>query len=286
VFRGSAAIAAGLLTKRQLDSERWRRLLRDVYADVSLAHDHVLLVRGASLLLPLGATITGRSAAHMWGGLALDTHDPVEVMSPTRFGPVRGLAVRRMQSPAECSTIHRGVPICTPVHAAWDIARTLPMFDAVEWIDALARRRRLGRSDLIAHCGVHAVARARCEATLSLADSRAESPPESRVRVALTVAAMTVGLPAPVPQFIVLDHDGYFLARVDLAWPDWRFAIEYDGQWHADRQQLSRDRQRIRALNAAGWYVYPVTNDDLRDLDRLVRDVLGLVRRRLTATRR
>ena len=66
------------------------------------------------------------------------------------------------------------------------------------------------------------------------------------------------GLPAPVPQYVVI-HDGYFVARVDLAWPRYRFAVEYDGQWHADRDQLTRDRRRTRALNAIGWYIYPVT---------------------------
>jgi Protein of unknown function (DUF559) len=90
-------------------------------------------------------------------------------------------------------------------------------------------------------------------------------------------ATSTPMLPPPVPQFTVVDLDGFFLARVDLAWPGRLLAIEYDGQWHADRDQLTRDRRRLRALNAAGWQVYPVTRDDLRDIDRLARNILAVL---------
>jgi Protein of unknown function (DUF559) len=110
---------------------------------------------------------------------------------------------------------------------------------------------------------------------LALSDRRAESPPESTVRVGLILG----GVPAPTPQFEVFAA-GRFVARVDLAWEEIKLALEYDGQWHADRDQLSRDRIRIRNLNAAGWYVYPVTRNDLRDLDRVVRAVAALVDRR------
>ena len=128
------------------------------------------------------------------------------------------------------------------------------------------------------HCGLHVGGRGHRSAatTLSLVDPRAESPPESRVRVALAVALV----PQPTPQFTVLDFDGYFIARVDLAWPWLRFAAEYDGQWHSDRDQLTRDRRRLRDLTAAGWEIYHITRDDLKDLDRLARDIHGAIRRR------
>jgi very-short-patch-repair endonuclease len=63
------------------------------------------------------------------------------------------------------------------------------------------------------------------------------------------------------------------VARVDLAWPEQQLAVEYDGEWHGGRGQLAMDRQRIRALSAAGWYVYPVTKYDMRSPDVLVKDI-------------
>ena len=57
------------------------------------------------------------------------------------------------------------------------------------------------------------------ERDLSLADARSESPTESTVRVALVIA----GVEPPTPQYSVM-RQGYFVARVDLAWPEIRFA--------------------------------------------------------------
>ena len=172
--------------------------------------------------------------------------------------------------PKGCVTVHRGLPVCTPEHAAWEMAWSLPLFKAIGWIDALARRRHLARARLVQHCVAHPSARGRglARTRLSLVDARSESPPESTVRVALVVA----GVEPPIPQHSVM-RNGHFIARVDLAWPALRFAVEYDGQWHADRDQLTRDRRRLRELTAAGWQIYHVTRDDLGELDRLVRAI-------------
>lgn len=166
------------------------------------------------------------------------------------------------------------------LHTAWDIARALAATDAIGWIDALARRRRLSvaemRREATRHLGEMGSRRA--TSTLARADPRAESPPESRLRLAFHEAGFAV----PVPQFTVI-VGGCFIARVDLAWPQWRVAVEYDGQWHADRQQLHRDRSRLRELNAAGWYVYPVTREDTYDMPRLVAQIAALLDRRRRA---
>lgn len=81
-------------------------------------------------------------------------------------------------------------------------------------------------------------------------------------------------MPAPVPQFAVR-VDGRFVARVDLAWPDLRVAVEYDGVWHAEPGRFARDRRRLNRLQAAGWRVVFVTAEDLRRPDELVARVAG-----------
>jgi hypothetical protein len=252
VFRGSAAVADGILTPRQLDGKSWRRLYRDVYADASVPQSHRLAVRGAMLVIPDGAVISGRSAAYLWGAAMAEPTGPVAIWSSRSFGPIRGMTIRVSPMSARCITAHRGIPVSTPEHAAWEMAWSLPLFEAMGWIDALARRRHLSRVRLIEHCAVHPGARGRqlARTRLSLADARSESPPESTVRV----------------------------ARVDLAWPDIRFAVEYDGQWHAARDQLTRDRRRLRDLTAAGWQIFHVTRDDLGHVDRLVQKIAAAIR--------
>jgi hypothetical protein len=278
-FRGRDAIGAALLTPAQLRSSAWRRVFYDVYVDARSLDSPTLRIKAAALRLPTGAIITGRSAAHLLGAELASIDDAVEILTPTRMRPQPGLAIRCGRVAPNEIVRHRDVPTSTPLHTAWEIARAVPLLDAIGWIDALARRRHLSGDELVGHGATHSNARGsrRAAETLALCDGRAESPPESRLRVSLVLA----GLPPPIPQWTVL-VDGYFVARVDLAWPQWKFAIEYDGQWHADRDQLTRDRLRIRQLTAAGWYVYPVTNADMRDIPRLLADIAA----RLNARRR
>jgi hypothetical protein len=106
---------------------------------------------------------------------------------------------------------------------------------------------------------------ARARTVASLADGRAESPQETRLRLLM----LRGGLPAPVPQFSVR-VDGRFVARVDFAWPDRKVAVEYDGLWHAEEGQFARDRQRLNRLHAAGWRVVFVTATDMHDPERLL----------------
>ena len=95
---------------------------------------------------------------------------------------------------------------------------------------------------------------------MELADPRARSLPESRVRVLLALAGLTA-----VPQFTVRDRAGGFVARVDLAFPEVKVAVEYDSAWHGQPGQSTRDRRRLNRLTAAGWRVVFVTAADLRD---------------------
>jgi hypothetical protein len=260
-FLGSAAVTSGLLTPAQLRSAAWRRLFRGVYADARLPFDHRLAVRGASLLLQPGAAITGRSAAHLYGAQLCGATDPVEVATAGKWRGPAGIHVASRRHRAEELRVYAGVLMTTPLATAHGLARDLPLEEAVVWLDALGRARNLTRAGLCAYTQSqpHRPGWQRAKRAVELCDPRAESPPESRVRLWVTLA----GLPPPVPQFHVHDPDGHFVARVDLAWPALKIALEYDGQWHADPHQLTRDRRRLRALNALGWYVYPVTNADL-----------------------
>lgn len=115
-----------------------------------------------------------------------------------------------------------------------------------------ALRRALG-----AVRGLHGADRAR-DAARRCRDG-AESPMETRLRLLLVGA----GLPEPVLQHPVRTAVGEL--HLDLAWPDRRLGVEYDGYaWHADRAAFARDRRRWRALTAAGWDVHPVSVVDVR----------------------
>jgi hypothetical protein len=279
VFRARDAIRDGLLTHDALRSTAWRRLYRGVYADADLPDVLDVRIRGARLIAPATAVFSGRTAAHLHGAPELaDVRGlPVEVTVPAgvRFGPVHGLRVRRVDLPSADVSQVRGWQCTTGLRTALDIARWEPLPEAVAGLDLLLTRRVVGEVALrdAAGAGIGRGSR-QARRAVDLADARAESQPESKLRVILTLA----GLP-PVPQHVVRGPGGEFLARVDLAYPDLRVAVEYDGAWHAEDGQFARDRRRLNQLTAAGWAVLHVTAADLRDPALLVERVRALLRR-------
>ena len=276
VFIGSHAVAAGALTQRQLRALGYRRLVQGVYADPSLPLDHRLVCRGVALLLPPGTAIAGRSAAAWYGAPFAGPHDPVTVLRPPTVewrGP-RGVRVHRSQSAFGVVVDPDDVPITTAMRTAWDTAVLEPLGTAVATLDAMARAEKLHVPDLRdavrSARGQWGVTRVRRAA--ELVDARADSPPESLVRVALRMAGLT-----PEPQYMVFSG-GEFLGRVDLAFPEARLAIEYEGAHHFEDDQIAKDDARYARLREAGWTVIRLSTFDLRQLDLVVARVREALR--------
>ena len=268
MFVASHAVAAGLLTRKQLRSRSYRRLVQGVYADPSLTYDHRLRCAGAALLLPAGAAIGGHSAAAWHGAPFAGALDPVTVVRSSGIswaGP-RGVRVHRTDLAPGDVEVRDGVPVTTARRTAWDVAALEPLGTAVAALDAMVRGGAVTTAELSAMAGAGAgrwgVTRVR--RAVSLTDPRAGSAPESRVRVALIMAGLT-----PVPQFEVRSG-GSFVARVDLGFPEAELAVEYEGEHHFDGTQIVRDDVRIARLEAAGWRVIRLSAADLRDLDAVV----------------
>lgn len=234
VFRGSEAVSQGLLTRAELRSNAWRPLFKDVYADAGLVVSHRMRCQAAARwLMPSDAAIAGRSAAALFGAGRVDPPEPLDVLVPTdrRFGPVAGLTVHTAKLLGTDVTRRTDVPVTTPERTCWDLAQWLPVEDAVALVDVLVRRQLVDADQLGRRARRHVGERGwrRMLRVAELTDGGAESPQESRLRVRLVLA----GLPVPVTQFVVERH-GAFVARLDLAWPQWKIAIEYDGLWHHD----------------------------------------------------
>jgi hypothetical protein len=268
VFIASHAIADGMLTRKQLRERSYRRLVHGVYADPSLPVDHRLHCRAVALLLPDGAAIAGHSAAAWHGAPFAGVQDPVTAICPPHVewkGP-RGVRVHRSQTPFHVVTDPDYVPVTTPLRTAWDTAALEPLGTAVAALDAMVRTGAVRAEELVAmtHAAVGTWGVTKVRRAVELVDPRAESPPESRVRVALVLAGLR-----PVPQFDVFE-DSEWLGRVDLAFPEARIAIEYEGAYHFEDGQIIRDDVRYARLRAAGWTVIRLSAAHLRDLDTVV----------------
>ncbi len=88
---------------------------------------------------------------------------------------------------------------------------------------------------------------------------------------------MSLGLPAPVLQYVVRDTCGEFVARTDFAWPELGLIIEFDGlqKYRAGsgdpaeiviREKLREDRIR----EVTGWRVIRLTWADLAHPERVL----------------
>jgi Protein of unknown function (DUF559) len=270
VFVGSHAVSEGFLTKGQLRTRGYRRLVHGVYADPGLPYDHQLRCQGVGLLLPDGAIIGGHSAAAWYGAPFASAHDPVTVLRSSRLtwdGP-RGVRVHETDLRPGDWTMVDDLPLSTPLRTAWDVATLEPLTTAVAALDAMVRAEvvDLPALRLMADSGSGRFRATRVRRAVPLVDPRAESAPESWVRVALVMAGLT-----PIPQYAVL-VDG-IVSRFDFAWPEVKVALEYEGAGHFEEAQIVRDDERIDRLRAAGWIVIRISAADLRNLDAVIEKV-------------
>jgi very-short-patch-repair endonuclease len=283
-FRGSAAVAGGVLTPAQLRGPRWQRVLPDVYVAAGVELTHELRARAAVVLLP-GAVVTGLSAAWLW---QVDVDGPdgaahssrVEVtVPPGGNARVPGLLVRRRALPDHqvgCPPWLRDVPTLWPDHAALELAAD-PARDHVESVVVLDQFCAAGRASLTslrrAATGWSGRGCRLLQAALRDADGLAGSPPETRLRLGMRAA----GLPAPVAQHRLVRATGQRVKYLDFAWPHLRLAVEYDGSNHvltSTRPEagfaLPKDRRVLNEVQELGWQLFYVTAPDHRDLAGVV----------------
>ncbi|MGH3925514.1 MAG: hypothetical protein ACRDTT_22105, partial [Pseudonocardiaceae bacterium] len=188
----------------------------------------------------------------------------------------RGVAVRRTAIRPDEWDRWAGLRLATPRRMALDLLLNSSLPDAVADLDAVLRARLVALPEMGAIVeqrsdrGIVLARRA-----VELADPRAESRPESRMRVWLVLDGLH-----PEPQHWIEDSRGR-LARVDLAFIAQRVAVEYDGGWReGELWALNRDRERLNRVQAAGWEIVFVTAALLRDPERMVHTVRAALARR------
>jgi very-short-patch-repair endonuclease len=261
-FRGTEALASGRLSRGRLYGPRYRRVFPDVYLPAGVELDLAIRSRAAYLLVrDRGGVLAGYSAAVLLGADCAPADAPAEVLVAANTRAHTGLLVRRgMADDADVTTI-AGCRVTAPVRTAWDLARRLPLVEGVVSVDALARVGRFRPNVLLARRAAHpgAPGSGRLDEVVALTDPRAESAMETRLRVELVRA----GLPAPAVQYEIADEHDYVLARVDLAYPAVKLAIEYDGAGHEDPLRLERERERDGLLASYGWDTLRVGKDGM-----------------------
>jgi len=230
-----------------IDEEVVRAALLEVArSDQFLSHTSAAAVHG----IPLPARLRGGR---------------IHVSSPSGVNRMRRPEVVGHRVKAEVVEVD-GVPVECPLDTVIHLATMLTVPElvvAIDWLLHPMNRMSVSKVALLERLEHFRGARGlgRLRAAIALARAGAESPRESELRLLLS----RHGVPEPRLNLDVHDADGRFVARIDLAWPELRIAVEYDGEQHRmDARQFARDIERLADLERAGWIVVRVTKEHLR----------------------
>ncbi|MDQ1085050.1 MULTISPECIES: endonuclease domain-containing protein [Microbacterium] len=217
------------------------------------------------------------TSATLWGmPLPFAPRVPLHVSAipPAREPRARGIQGHRLAMPTDGITLLGGLPLATRAETWGQLAPVLRIEDLVaagDWclshgdswtdLEAVALRERRRGAVLLREA-------------VGLVRQGSESPRESIVRMILVRA----GLPEPELNWTLRTAAGVFVARLDMAYPKQRVAVEYDGRHHADSSQFLQDADRWRAISAEGWTLVRVVAHHLATPER---DVIAPVRRAL-----
>ncbi|GAA4857594.1 hypothetical protein [Actinomycetospora straminea] len=245
--------------------------------DPPTAHGPDDLLRRAAALLrarPNGV-LAGPTAAALWigelSGLVADddreggsvlvpglASRPLEVVVAGRGGRASpGVRVRadRLAPDEVREVVHEGVGrlrLTNPLRTSFDLARTLPLDEAVTVVDAIGARHGLESGELRSTAHRHPGVRGRRAVfpVADLVDQGSTSPARTRVRLAIRRA----GIDVPLAGRAIIDEDGVIAGVLDLVWPD-------DGCG----MQVGRTRPdaaaRAGRLPELGWHIRLVPDD-------------------------
>jgi len=267
-FSRAQVHAAGLTDRMiatQLASGRWVGLAAGVYRLAGVPVTWRQRALAACLVSGPGTVVSHRSAAVLWGVSGFRP-GPLDITVPPGRSGRNALA--RVHRSAVQGVRRDGIPVTHPARTIADLAGTVGGMALEEAVDDVLCRR-LCRLEELTEIGGRRALRTVLEAW------NGEALPEGVAEMRVVRGLLAAGLPQPARQYEIW-CGGVFVARVDLAYPEHRLAIELDGfRWHAGRGPFRSDRLRRNRIEAAGWRLLETAPEDI---DELCRDALRMVR--------
>ncbi|MEV0392300.1 hypothetical protein [Polymorphospora rubra] len=259
---------------RLVNTKRWQGIFRGVHLTTPGTVSEHQRVRAGLLALGPPAVAVLNSAATVHGWPTVPTEPTVQVSMPAdrrRLDQV-GLTTRQLVLDAADVTTVAGMRVTTPARTAADLLLRLPRPEAVAMLDAalgagVLTGRDLEIADTLIYGNRGAV---RARRSIRDADSRAQSPLESRIRL----ICVDGGVPPEELQFPVYDEFGVLRALADLAWPSRGVLAEADGRApHSTPAAVLHDRWRQNLLLTQGFVVLRFTWADTRRPNYVVQTV-------------
>lgn len=233
--------------------------------------------------VPSHAIFSHSTAALLWNAplpwhLEGERRIHVAVVEPAARLHSRDIVGHRLELNPEHISIVAGLRVTSPARTWCDLSTQLALGDLVAVGDHFFQHAlpMCTIADILrvldTMTGKRGVRLAR--EAVGLLDGRAESRPESRLRVII----VTAGLPVPEVNHSLVDSVTGKRVRPDFLFRAYRVILEYQGDYHRTREQWRRDMTRRSRLEAEGWRVVELNADDLKDPEELVRRILMLLK--------
>lgn len=270
VFTSQEALRVGYEVediRSELSARRWSRLRKGVYVrtdDLAAADERGRhLIDCVAVLLSLGPRpVLSHASAGRLHELILPWRPSAEVrLTADEWRRGRGYRVAQATVNAEEVEPWLGFGAMSVPRTLVDCAREWSLTDGVVAIDAALHEQKVTRAQLLRAvlAGAHRPGIARAARALGLADGRAESPLETRGRLALLAS----GLPLPELQVEIHDDAG-LVGRVDGWYEEAALALEWDGQVkYTDPRALWKEKRREDSMRGLGIRFVRMGNEDL-----------------------
>lgn len=247
----AAGLTSGVVGRRVANGD-WSSPMRGAYLVPPVRNRFRSVTRAA--VLTTGGVVGYETAARLHGLGGLSEDDEAEtprVVVGTHRTRAQRRGVRqhfRRLADDEVTTV-AGFRATTPHRTLADLGPRLGVWPLLALTDSALHQGLVVRDELPAQLP---------DRVLALADGMAESPAESLARY----RCVDAGVPPEALQHPVLDGPA-LVARLDLAWPSRRVALEVDSRFHDAPRALYRDRTRQNRLLNLGWSVLHTTWHDL-----------------------
>ncbi|TSE00464.1 DUF559 domain-containing protein [Skermania sp. ID1734] len=263
-----------ILSERAIARE-YRPVLPGIYVRADQTIDFAMRSKALGVAYPEGV-LAGWSAAALHGYRYLPENPLPEIILPRPAQRRSGVWIRYGELRADEVMDVYGYDVTTHTRTAYDLARRLDFDEAIALVDGLCHLALCDPKRILDSITPRARGIRRLPEIVELADAGAQSPWETRTRLLL----MRAGFPRPITQHMFNGDNGQILAIVDMAWPEYRVALEYQGDHHRERVQYSKDVLRQNLLERLGWDVITATKELVtRYPDRLVERVAMALKR-------
>jgi very-short-patch-repair endonuclease len=218
--------------------------------------------RWAAAVLALGvwAVLSHRAAGALWE--LLSGTSVTEVIVPTAAGHRRrdGIVVHRQRLPETHVTIHRGIPVTTPIRTLLDLASVLSLNALAKCFEQAQVRLHVPPAPLAAE--VISRPRHRGNAKLRRILLGAVDPADVRSVLELRFLRLCAAYGIPRPQ--VNARIGPWTP--DFLWPERRVIVETDGyEFHRTAAAQRRDAAKDEFFSSEGFTVVRLTWADVTE---------------------